>query len=281
MAPSVASTAVPNWQGSLLGGGRPSLDPDFGGLERIPLDHGAWVDLCHGWLKGPDTLFEVLSTTLPWTAPEMVMYDHSIVQPRLSAWWRPDRDHPWPEGVLPLARALESRYGVPFENFGANLYRDGRDSVAWHGDRLHRDQNRALVAVITLGAPRTFLLRPRGGGPSVRLRPAAGDLLVMGGTCQRTWQHSVPKTARPVGPRISVTLRPHPGTPIPALGRPGSEPRGASFRRTGRPGVVHGSRSAGLSGTSTANSRSHSSGTSSSTAALVEARTTGAATPSR
>jgi alkylated DNA repair dioxygenase AlkB len=95
---------------------------------------------------------------------------------------------------------------VEFTQIGANLYRDGADSVAWHGDRVARELPEAVVALVSLGAVRPFRLRPTGGGPSIGLLPGPGDLLVMGGSCQRTWQHSVPKT-RASAPRISVQFR--------------------------------------------------------------------------
>jgi alkylated DNA repair dioxygenase AlkB len=106
-----------------------------------------------------------------------------------------------------VAAALTERYGVAFASVGCNLYRDGRDSVAWHGDRVARDLPEATIAIVSLGAHRPFKLRPRGGGPSIDHRLGRGDLLVMGGSCQRTWQHTVPKVAVAEGPRISVTFR--------------------------------------------------------------------------
>ncbi len=93
------------------------------------------------------------------------------------------------------------------------MYRDGQDSVAWHGDNSGRRVRETIVAIVSLGNPRALLLRPRHwsggeGGPVRRYLVGHGDLLVMGGTCQRTWQHAVPKTSRPAGPRISVQFRP-------------------------------------------------------------------------
>lgn len=203
----LAAPPTLTWQGSLLGSGEPVVDRSFARAERIELSEDAWVDLVPGWLDGADTLFERLVDAVPWRESEVPMYDKVLPQPRLSTWWGTRSDLPWPDGVPTLADALGERYGVPFDSLGANLYRDGRDSVAWHGDRSYREHEIAYVAVLTLGASRRFLLRPKGGGPSIRLDPAPGDLLVMGGTCQRTWQHSVPKTAAAVGPRLSVTLR--------------------------------------------------------------------------
>lgn len=196
------------WQGSLIGDGDPTPDRSFAGLRRLHLHGGAWVDVVPGWLTGADTLLTQLLDEVPWQAREVPMYERIVPEPRLSAWWGARNQRPWPAHVPVVADALSALYGVRFDSLGANLYRDGSDSVAWHGDRVYREQDTALVAVLTLGCARRFLLRPKGGGPSLRLRPGPGDLLVMGGTCQRTWQHSVPKTAHATGPRVSVTLRP-------------------------------------------------------------------------
>jgi len=117
-----------------------------------------------------------------------------------------DDGPPPPDDLRTMAGALSDRYRVRFTQVGGNLYRDGADSVAWHGDRVARDLPESVVALVSLGATRPFRLRPTGGGPSVLYRPGAGDLLVMGGSCQRTWQHSVPK-CRGVGARISVQFR--------------------------------------------------------------------------
>lgn len=195
------------WQPSLLGDGPPTPDPTFATLRRIELSSGAWVDVAPGWLSGADRAFEELVDLVPWRARQVEMYERTVDEPRLTSWWGADDAGSWPAIARPMAEALGARYGIAFDSLGANLYRDGRDSVAWHGDRVLRDQLLAMVAVVSLGATRRFLLRPKGGGPSVRLEPAPGDLLVMGGTCQRTWQHSVPKVAGPVGPRLSLMFR--------------------------------------------------------------------------
>lgn len=210
VTPRSAAVAPPPlaWQATLLGGGALGIDHDFAHAERLELSEGAWVDLVPGWVSGSDDLFASLLAEVPWRAREVPMYDRVVPEPRLSAWWGSGPSPSWPDGVAEMADTLTARYGARFDTFGANLYRDGSDSVAWHGDRGLREQDSSLVAVLSLGSARRFLLRPTGGGPSVRLDPAPGDLLVMGGTCQRTWQHAVPKSARPVGPRISVTLRP-------------------------------------------------------------------------
>ncbi len=105
-----------------------------------------------------------------------------------------------------MASCLGHRYGVRLPSISANLYRDGNDSVAWHGDRIGRVRADAVVAIVSLGATRTLLLRPDGGGPSLSFPLHSGDLLVQGGTCQRTFEHCVPKRAH-AGPRISVMFR--------------------------------------------------------------------------
>jgi alkylated DNA repair dioxygenase AlkB len=80
--------------------------------------------------------------------------------------------------------------------------------VAWHGDRIGRSRDSdTMVAILSVGAPRDLVLRPRGGGPSTRVSAGHGDLVVMGGSCQRTWDHAIPKTTKEVGPRISIQFR--------------------------------------------------------------------------
>jgi alkylated DNA repair dioxygenase AlkB len=181
-------------------------------VRRVPLARGAWVDLRPGWLAGSGAVFARLAEAVPWRAERRHMYDRVVDVPRLLCFY--GEDEPLPDPVLIAAlRALSVHYGAelgePFRTAGLCLYRDGRDSVAWHGDRTGRGSREdTMVAILSLGAPRAFLLRPRGGGTSLRFEAGHGDLLVMGGSCQRTWEHAVPKTAQAVGPRISVQFRP-------------------------------------------------------------------------
>ena len=199
----MSAADVARWQPSLLGAGAPAVDDSFRSLARHQLSPDAWVDHCPGWLSGPDTLFEQLLSIATWRGHERVMYGGRVAEPRLRARY----DTLPPLAVLKDAgRLLSARYSVDFDSVGLNLYRDGRDSVAWHGDRIPTDLAEPLVATLTLGTRRRFLMRPKGGGRSLDFAPASGDLLVMGGTSQRTWQHSVPKVAA-AGPRISVTFR--------------------------------------------------------------------------
>jgi len=183
------------------------------GIRRTRLGLGAWIDVLPGWLAGSDTLFEQLAAEVPWRAERRTMYDHVVDVPRLLAFY--GADDPLPHPVLDEAReALSAHYadelGEPFTTAGLCYYRDGRDSVAWHGDRIGRGARQdTMVAILSVGAPRDLLLRPVRGGESVRRPLGHGDLIVMGGSCQRTWEHCVPKSTRASGPRVSIQFRPH------------------------------------------------------------------------
>ena len=200
-------------QESLLDvGDEPVLGPLGGSVRRTTLARGAWVDLRPGWLTGSGAVFGRLLQEVPWRAEKRHMYDKVVAVPRLLCFY--GEDAPLPDPVLTAAReALNAHYGPelgePFRTAGLCLYRDGRDSVAWHGDTIGRGKTEdTMVAIVSLGTPRPLTLRPRGGGTSLRFEVGHGDLLVMGGSCQRTWEHAVPKTSHPVGPRISVQFRP-------------------------------------------------------------------------
>jgi alkylated DNA repair dioxygenase AlkB len=190
------------WQPSLLDEPAPGYDPGFRAADRRDLGSGAWVEVVPQWVEGADALFATVVEGAPWAEHERWMYERKVVEPRLTTRAWPDPPAP----VAAMAAALTERYGRDLSVVSANLYRDGRDSVAWHGDRVGRRQEQTVVAILSLGSPRRFLLRPAGGGASLRFLPAPGDLLVLGGTIQRTWQHCVPKVAR-AGPRVSVMFR--------------------------------------------------------------------------
>ncbi|MFF8609672.1 alpha-ketoglutarate-dependent dioxygenase AlkB [Streptomyces sp. NPDC015346] len=183
------------------------------GVRRRELGSGAWIDLLPGWLTGADALFEELAAGVPWRAERRHMYEREVDVPRLLAYYR--EGEPLPHPVLEEARSALSSYyapelGEPFVTAGLCLYRDGRDSVAWHGDRTGRSATEdTMVAILSVGDPRDLALRPRGGGAAaLRLALGHGDLVVMGGSCQRTWEHAIPKSTRAVGPRISIQFRP-------------------------------------------------------------------------
>ena len=201
------------FQGSLLDlADEVRTSPLGSSVRRTRLDHGAWIDDRPGWVTGADVLFERLMQAVPWCAEKRQMYDRTVDVPRLLRFYGEGLRLPDPalDGAL---QALDAHYGrelgEPFRTVGLCLYRDGRDSVAWHGDTIGRGRSEdTMVAIISLGAPRALLLRPRGGGATLRHDLGHGDLIVMGGSCQRTWEHCIPKSARAVGPRISIQFRP-------------------------------------------------------------------------
>ena len=196
------------WQASLFGADEPGFDATFEGIERRRLAHGAWVDHLPGWLHGGDVVMDELVRTAPWTESTRPMYDRIVAVPRLVAHysWDDLLGEGVPTVLDDMRAALSHRYGVTFSSCGCNLYRDGRDSVAWHGDRIPLEVDDPRVAIVSVGEPRKLLLRPVGGGASRRVDLGHGDLFVMGGSSQRTWQHSVPKVAN-AGPRMSITFR--------------------------------------------------------------------------
>jgi alkylated DNA repair dioxygenase AlkB len=185
---------------------------DFGSLARTPLSRGAWVDVARGWLPDADEVFATLVREVPWRAERREMYDRIVDVPRLLHTYMIGDELPHP--ILAEAReALSGHYaeelGEPFRTAGCAYYRDGRDSVAWHGDTIGRGKLAdTMVAIVSVGDPRRLHLRPRlGGADSLAIEMGHGDLVVMGGSCQRTWEHAVPKVAH-AGPRISVQFRP-------------------------------------------------------------------------
>lgn len=195
------------WQPSLFAQGEPRPDPDFSGLVHRQLDETAWVDHVPGWLQGADPLFEELMRSTPWESTTQELYGKVVVTPRLVARWSLPADiQSLPAVIEQMRELLVGRYKRPFDSVGANLYRDGRDSVAWHGDHIPVRIVDPVVATVSLGNPRRFVMRPREGKTELSLALGMGDLVVMGGSSQRTWLHAVPKVAT-AGPRISVAYR--------------------------------------------------------------------------
>jgi len=189
-----------------------TLTPLAGRVQRHVLTAGAWVDHLPGWVSGSDEVLEVLLGDIGWREDTRQMYEREVVVPRLLRWYGGDETLPHPL-LIEARTALNIHYGPelgePFVSAGMCLYRDGRDSVAWHGDRLGRGRSGdTMVAIVSFGFPRPLMLRPVAGGPSLRFPLGHGDLVVMGGSCQRTWEHCIPKTTKPVGPRVSVQFRP-------------------------------------------------------------------------
>jgi alkylated DNA repair dioxygenase AlkB len=192
-------------QTSLFAGG-PLEVRDGAHFDRIDLGQGAWVDVARDWLGGADEVLARLVAGVDWRHHRRRMYDRVVDEPRLSRWY--PAGEALPEEALACMRVAVGRhYRVRFGALGLNYYRHGRDSVAFHSDRELRHLDETLVAILTFGAARPFLLRPAGGGPSIDIHPASGDLLVMGGTCQIGWEHAVPKVTIGAGPRVSASIR--------------------------------------------------------------------------
>lgn len=188
-----------------------TLLPVTAGSVRTELSAGAWVEVEDGWLPDADELFFRLVGAVAWQAERRRMYDREVAVPRLVAHYGAGEELPDPR-LARIRADLDARYGAelgePFATVGLCLYRNGRDSVAWHGDTIGRGSSEdTVVAIVSLGAPRPLLLRPRGGGATICHPAGHGHLLAMGGSCQRTWEHAVAKTARPVGPRLSIQFR--------------------------------------------------------------------------
>jgi alkylated DNA repair dioxygenase AlkB len=203
-----------DFQGTLFETALETGTPGLGDLDpllRHRLTRGAWVDVRRDWVSGADEVLARLVADVPWRAERRQMYDRVVDVPRLVHTYGDGEVLPHP--VLDEAReALSGHYlselGEPFVTAGCCYYRDGRDSVAWHGDTIGRGRTQdTMVAIVSFGDPRRLHLRPRGGGESIGFEMGHGDLLVMGGSCQRTWEHAVPKVAH-AGPRISVQFRP-------------------------------------------------------------------------
>jgi alkylated DNA repair dioxygenase AlkB len=138
------------------------LDATFATSDRVTLDASSWVDIVPGWLDGAHEVFTALVDRLSWRQRRDVpMYDQLVDEPRLTAWWRVGNG-PEPLPILADARRLLAhRYDAPFDSIGFNLYRDGNDSVAWHGDRHRRHVVDPVVAIVSVGDARTFRLRRR------------------------------------------------------------------------------------------------------------------------
>jgi alkylated DNA repair dioxygenase AlkB len=183
-----------------------SIDTSFATAKRTPLDARSWVELVPCWITGSGALFDRLATAVPWRQHDRRLFEQTFREPRLTAEYRNLGDVP-DEALVDAAGALSKHYGVRYDSVWLNFYRDGRDSTGWHRDRFSCRQPECVVPVLTLGATRRFLLKPRAGGASVGFKPGSGDLIVMGGRCQQEWLHGVPKDPGIPEPRISINFQ--------------------------------------------------------------------------
>ena len=202
------------WQGSLFDGSEDAGERlSFDALRRDPLDDRSWLDVVPGWVPDHGDLFERLLEIAPWQQRTREMWDRQVLEPRLVAAWR--TGEPLPPEITELVEPLNVRYGVDLDSCLINLYRDGDDAVAWHADTVRKVMRDPLVATVSLGARRSFLVRPAAGGPVTRrYAPGEGDLIVMGGAMQHDWHHAVPREKSASGARMSITLR-HSRPPTP------------------------------------------------------------------
>jgi alkylated DNA repair dioxygenase AlkB len=240
----VSSEQAPRvaWQASLFDtatddGAVAAQRLSFTGLRRDWLDERSWIDVVPGWVTDHGALFDRLREIAPWQQRTRTMWDKDVLEPRLVAGWQTGERLP-PE-VVELVEPLSARYAVPIDSCLINLYRDGSDAVAWHADTVRKVLRDPLVFTVSLGARRSFLLRPATGGPVARrYAPGEGDLIVMGGACQHEWHHTVPRERSASGARMSITLRhSRPAAGAPPATAP-SAPAGArgTRARASRPG---------------------------------------------
>jgi alkylated DNA repair dioxygenase AlkB len=205
------------WQDSLFDEapqGRSRLG--FERVQRLQLDERCWLDLVPSWLPEHAELFALLQESAPWQQRERHMYDKKVLEPRLVAAWSDETLKELPEPLQEIRAVVSDRYRVDFDSVLVNLYRDGRDGVAWHGDTVRKRLPEAVVVTVGLGERRRFLLRPgQSGAAAHTLHSGHGDLVVMGGRTQHEWQHTVPKSTK-AGARMSVTMR-H-SAPLPQSG---------------------------------------------------------------
>lgn len=186
-----------------------------GGPYRIAADRGISVGIIH--LKGFDqTPFDSLLEGIEWQQRSVRVYGKTHPQPRLTKWYGPVPypysglswdAAPMPDQLAKLAQKVSTAAGEAFNSVLCNLYRDGQDTVGWHADDEPLFGSDPIVASLSYGATRTFKLRENGTKSSVSYDLEDGDLIVMGKGMQLGWQHSIPRTARPVGQRINLTFR--------------------------------------------------------------------------
>jgi alkylated DNA repair dioxygenase AlkB len=168
------------------------------------LDAHSSITHVPGLLTGHHRLVDDLATLDVWEQHQRWMFNRLVDEPRLTGEYVDLTAAP--ALLVDLATTLSARLRVPYDRIWMNWYRDHHDGTGWHADRPAHKAPTATVPVLSLGAPRRFLIRPTGGGPSTVFTPGGGDLIIMHGRCQRDWQHCVPKQKTPAGPRMSLNF---------------------------------------------------------------------------
>lgn len=183
-----------------------SVDTSFATARRTAIDAHSWVEVVPGWMSGSRILLERLLTAVRWQQHDRRIFEQTFREPRLTSEYENLADVQ-DTALLGAVHALSGHYGVVYDSLWLNLYRDGQDSTAWHRDRFSCRRPECIVPVLTLGATRRFLIKPRTGGSSIAFKPGSGDLIVMGGRCQEDWVHSVPKDPRVAERRVSINFQ--------------------------------------------------------------------------
>lgn len=178
------------------------------------------VDFLPAWLSPAEAtaLFEHLHAALPWQVHRVRMFGRALDAPRLSCWiGDPEARYrysgtthapgPWPDTLDAVRARLAREAGVAFNSVLANLYRDGRDCMGWHSDDEPELGSCPVIASLSLGATRRFVLKHRREPARRVFELPNGSLLMMRGDTQRDWRHALPRTARAVGSRINLTFR--------------------------------------------------------------------------
>jgi len=169
-----------------------------------------------GWQHRPAETFAVLQREISWEQHDITLFGRTVATPRLTAWMGTatyrysgvsNQPQPWPSTLATIRERLVGEIGVDFNSCLANLYRDGADSMGYHSDDEPELGDEPTIASVSLGARRTFSLRHHETGQRWSWPLGDGDLLVMWGDSQRSYAHAVPKTSRPVGPRLNLTFR--------------------------------------------------------------------------
>jgi alkylated DNA repair dioxygenase AlkB len=191
------------------GGLAVAVDASFGTIERIKLDETSWIEHVRGWLTGEDVLMPALMKEASWEQRSRWMFTRVVEEPRLTAEYPIIQDAPQPV-LRYIADALGEHYERPFTRLWMNWYRDNEDGTGWHADRPALEAEEAVIPVLSLGASRKFLIRPTRGGRSTSIIAHGGDLIVMGGRCQRDYQHMVPKQKLTAGARVSLNFSSEP-----------------------------------------------------------------------
>jgi alkylated DNA repair dioxygenase AlkB len=156
-----------------------------------------------------DQYFTNLRETTPWQQRERKMYDKTVLDPRLTAFYGGANGHEWTPDLIAVKAKVEAECGIGFDRVLLNYYRDGNDSVSWHSDTLPADGKHHPIASVTFGETRQFKVRHKflKDSPQLSIPLTHGSFLLMGETMQDHYEHHIPKTSRRVGGRINLTFR--------------------------------------------------------------------------